>query len=184
MRTQGAASGPGSRCSHHLSPPPFPPPPCRTSPTTGEEVGEKTGEKYNNKVELSQRLPTAHLRPSQATQMRAAAGRRTQESGAGSPVPPSDPQLGGGTWESRENNLPPPPPRPLANPFPALRPWQQRVEATALYNRGRAGRPSPSGTLACSRHPGSGKAWAPLHSLGKLRPGRLTGLAQGVCVWG
>lgn len=41
-----------------------------------------------------------------------------------------------GKLQGLENNRPSP---PLANPFPALRPWHSRVEATVLCNRGAAG---------------------------------------------
>lgn len=174
---QRAAGLAGSVCSHRSSPSsPSPVPPPDLSHDGGGSGRNGQGEK---KKSWAEPMPP-HSPPPPLRSHADPCGSGPQNPGVRGRgrVPPSGPQLGGGTWKAGKTTAQPAPRQPL----PPLRPLAQRAEATPLYNRGRAGwlfhlgTREPSGPEPSAESPPPG----PLPQLGKLRPPERAGARPAV----
>lgn len=113
---QRAAGRAGSGCSHPSSPPPPPPSPAGPLPRPGRKW-----EKWTGKKSWAEPTPP-HSPPPPLPSHADPCGRGPQNPGVRGrdPVPPSGPQMGGGTWTAGKTTAQPAPRQPL----PPLRPWR------------------------------------------------------------
>ena len=113
---QRAAGRAGSGCSHPSSPPPPPPSPAGPLPRPGRKW-----EKWTGKKSWAEPTPP-HSPPPPLPSHADPCGSGPQNPGVRGrdPVPPSGPQMGGGTWKAGKTTAQPAPRQPL----PPLRPWR------------------------------------------------------------